>query len=384
VLPGTGGLTRLVDKRRVRRDRADQFSTRAEGIRGQQAVDWGLVDATVPRSKWDDHLEDRAAELAARSDRGLGPGVALTPLALTITDDAIEGRHVNARIDRPLGAGIVTLSGPSAPAPASPVEARAAGSTWWALAAARELDAAILHLRFNEPTIGTWVVRTAGDPGNVLAHDAFLIDHGADWFVREVALYWARTLRRLDLSARTLLALIEPGSCFAGLLAELALAADQSMMLDGSRDGDERPPATIVVSRANLGLMPMSNGLSRLASRFWGRDDDYTAAAATAGTPLEATAANDRGLVTAIPDDLDWDDEVRLFLEERASFSPDALTGLEANLRFVGPETMETKIFGRLTAWQNWIFQRPNASGPEGALRRFGTGSRPNYDSRRV
>ena len=268
--------------------------------------------------------------------------------------------------------------------PPGPDQAVAQGTAWWALAAARELDAALLHLRFNEPSVGTWVLATAGDPATVAAHDAFLTAHAGHWFVREVTLYWARTLKRLDLSARTLLALVEPGSCFTGLLAELALAGDRTFLLDGQREGDDRPPAAITLSPLNLGPLPMANGLSRLATRFWGHDDQLAAAAATVGQAQEAADADDLGLVTAIPDDLDWDDEVRLFLEERASFSPDALTGLEANLRFVGPETMETKIFARLTAWQNWIFQRPNASGPEGALRRYGTGSRPAFDPNRT
>ena len=276
---------------------------------------------------------------------------------------------------------------PVDPAPESGDDAVDLAEDWWALGACRELDAVILHLRFNEPTLGTWVLHTMGDPANVADHDAFLAETAPDgdhWLVREVRLYWARTLKRLDLSARTLLALLEPGSCYTGVLAELALAADQSIMLDGSFEGDERPAAAIVLTEANLGRYPMSNGLSRLQSRFWGHDDAWKAAADSVGTPLEAADAYDLGLVTTIPDDLDWDDEVRLVIEERASFSPDALTGLEANLRFVGPETMETKIFARLTAWQNWIFQRPNASGPDGALRRYGTGSRPTYDTNRV
>jgi len=392
VLPGTGGLTRLVDKRKVRRDRADQFSTRAEGVRGTQAVEWGLVDAVVPRSRWDEHLAARAAERVAASDRtGDGPGIELDPIDLVVEADGITGRHVTARLDRAANAVHITVHGPVDPAPRSGDEAVELAEDWWALGACRELDAVILHLRFNEPTLGTWVLHTMGDPELVAGHDAFLatdpapaVDDGGRWLVREVRLYWARTLKRLDLSARTLLALLEPGSCFTGVLAELALAADQSIMLDGTFEGDERPVATIQLTGANLGLYPMSNGLSRLQSRYWGHDDDWKAAADSVGNPLEAADAYDLGLVTTIPDDLDWDDEVRLFIEERASFSPDALTGLEANLRFVGPETMETKIFARLTAWQNWIFQRPNASGPDGALRRYGTGSRPTYDTNRI
>ena len=388
VLPGTGGLTRLVDKRKVRRDRADQFCTRAEGVRGAQAVEWGLVDAVVPRSQWDEHLAARAMQLSAASDRsGDSPGIELDPIDLVVEADGITGRHVTARIDRADRAVHITVHGPADPAPGSGDEAVDLAEDWWALGACRELDAVILHLRFNEPTLGTWVLHTMGDPHIVADHDAFLAETAEDgnhWLVREVRLYWARTLKRLDLSARTLLALLEPGSCFTGVLTELALAADQSIMLDGTFEGDARPAAAIQLSDANLGRYPMSNGLSRLQSRFWGQDEAWKAAAGSAGTPLEAADAHDLGLVTTTPDDLDWDNEVRLFIEERASFSPDALTGLEANLRFVGPETMETKIFARLTAWQNWIFQRPNASGPDGALRRYGTGSRPTYDTNRI
>jgi benzoyl-CoA-dihydrodiol lyase len=276
------------------------------------------------------------------------------------------------------------VSGPSGPEPATPEELAAAGADAWVVAAARSLDRAVLDLRFNEPEIGTWVFRTDGDPDAVVAAEALLRDHGDDWLVREVRLAWARTLRRLDLSARTLVALIEPGSCFAGVLAELALAADRSFMLDGSWEVGDEPPPVLHLAEGNDGDFPMANGLSRLATRFWGRDAELEAARARIGKSLLAAEAAEVGLVTLTPDDLDWDDEVRLALEERASFSPDALTGLEANLRFAGPETMETKIFGRLSAWQNWIFQRPNAVGPEGALRRFGTGARPSFDRGRV
>jgi benzoyl-CoA-dihydrodiol lyase len=383
VLPGTGGLTRLVDKRKVRRDRADAFSTKAEGMRGQQAVDWGLVDDVVPRSRFDEHVRDRALARAAASDRPADePGVALTPLALDL--DGGGGSLVSVERDPETGSVSLTVRGPSADQPVDLAGAKGAGAGWWLLDACRQLDAVILHLRFNEPTLGTWVLRTSGDIDAVLAADAVLDAHPDDWFAREVRLYWARTLRRLDLSARTLVALVEPGSCFAGTLAELALAADRSLMLDGTLDGVDAPPATLVLGPANLGWHPMANGLTRLASRFWGHTDDLTAAEAAAGKELLAADAADLGLVTETPDDLDWDDEVRLLLEERASFSPDALTAMEANLRFVGPETMETKIFGRLTAWQNWVFQRPNAAGPDGALRRYGTGSRPAYDTDRI
>jgi benzoyl-CoA-dihydrodiol lyase len=291
---------------------------------------------------------------------------------------------VTARIDRGLSAANLTVRAPSGPQPATAEAARAAGADWWALAAVRELDTIVLHLRFNEPGVGTWVVRTEGEHDAIETTDRLLGDHGGDWFVREVALYWTRTLKRLDLTSRTIVTLVEPGSCFTGLLAELALVADRTLMLDGQMEGDDRPAPTIKLTGTNFGRFPMSNGLTRLATRFWGHDGELAAAAGATGSDLPAADAERLGLVTEIPDDLDWDDEVRLLIEERASFSPDALTGLEANLRFAGPETTETKIFARLTAWQNWIFQRPNAAGPEGALRRYGSGSRPNYDHDRI
>jgi benzoyl-CoA-dihydrodiol lyase len=353
VLPGTGGLTRLVDKRHVRRDLADVFATKAEGVRGRLAVTWGLVDAVAPPSGFAELVRSRVEARAAGSDRpDGGDGVVLGPL---------EHRFVSVDIDHDLGVAHVTV--------------RAFGSLQESLEACRELDAAVLDLRFNEPEIGTWVLHTEGETASVLAADEQV---GADgWLPREVRLFWGRTLKRLDVSARTLVTLVEPGSCFAGTLAELALAADRTLLLD---DGD----TALRLTAANDGWYPMANGLSRLATRFWGRDDDLTRARAALGKVLVAADAAEAGLVTSTPDDLDWDDEVRLLLEERASFSPDALTGMEANLRFPGPETLETKIFARLTAWQNWIFQRPNAVGPEGALQRYGTGARPTYDKGRV
>ena len=394
VLPGTGGLTRVVDKRHVRRDLADVFATRAEGVKGRQAVEWGLVDEVAPRSRFADVVGGRAETRAAESDRpALGPGVALTPLHWTDDDAGRRSDHVEVQIDRDLGAATITVIGPSVPQPRSAGELFDTGAAAWLLAACRELDDAVLHLRFNEPEVGTWVLRTRGDPAAVLAADQVLEE--AHWLAREVRLYWARTLKRLDVSARTLVALIDPGSCFAGTLAELALVADRSFMLSGEWPADEpgagaqepgRPlgPATLQLTSANDGWYPMPNGLSRLASRFWGRETELDAVRSLFGKELSAEDAAGAGLVTFTPDDIDWDDEVRLTLEERNSFSPDALTGMEANYRFVGPETMESKIFARLTAWQNWIFQRPNAVGEEGALRRFGTGSRPTYDRRRV
>jgi benzoyl-CoA-dihydrodiol lyase len=384
VLPGTGGLTRIVDKRHVRHDLADVFATRAEGIKGRQAVDWGLVDAVAPRSRFDELVRARASARAAASDRpDHGPGVALVPLDVVAAGDSIGYGTVSVAIDREVGAAFITIRAPAGGEPSHPDDLVAAGASAWLLAVTRQLDDAILRLRFNEPEVGTWVLRTEGDPAAVLAAEEILA--GADhWLVREIRLYMARTFKRLDLSARTLVALIEPGSCFAGLLAELALAADRSFMLDGNDSRSDRAPAAIRLSGANDGWFPMSNGLSRLATRFWGRDDALAAARQQIGKDVLAAEAAEAGLVTFTPDEIDWDDEVRLALEERNSFSPDALTGMEANLRFAGPETMETKIFARLTAWQNWIFQRPNAVGPEGALRRFGAGSRPSFDRARV
>jgi benzoyl-CoA-dihydrodiol lyase len=385
VLPGTGGLTRLVDKRHVRRDRADVFATRAEGVKGRQALEWGLVDAIAPRSGWEALLRERAAARAATSDRPADqPGLELTSLERDVDGEDIRYAEVTVRLDRPLGCAHLTVRAPSTPQPATPGELLATGARAWLIAAARQLDDAVLDLRFNEPEIGTWVLHTDGDPVAVLAAEELLRDHAGHWLVREVRLLWGRTLKRLDLSARTLVALVEPGSCFAGTLAELLLAADRSFMLDGARPGDEGPAPVVQLSEANDGWYPMANGLSRLATRFWGRDDSLGVARARLGKELLAGEAAEAGLVTFTPDELDWEDDVRLALEERNSFSPDALTGLEANLRFAGPETMETKIFARLTAWQNWIFQRPNAVGPAGALHRFGSGSRPDFDRERV
>jgi benzoyl-CoA-dihydrodiol lyase len=385
VLPGTGGLTRVVDKRLVRRDLADVFATRTEGVRGQQAVDWGLVDTVAAKSRFDETVRDRAMARAAASDRPSdAAGIELTPLDRSVEPDTIRYSHVEVNLDRSNGAALLTVAGPTAPLPGSLDEVVAAGAGFWPLAACRELDDAMLHLRLNEPEVGTWVLKTVGDRAAVLAADDLLREHRDHWLVREIVLYWKRTLSRLDLSARTLVALIEPGSCFAGTLAELALAADRTFMLDGTFEDSDLPPAVLVLTDANVGWYPMANDLTRLATRFYGHSDALEAVEASLGKELQAGEADALQLVTSTPDDIDWDDEVRLFLEERASFSPDALTGMEANYRFVGPETMQTKIFGRLTAWQNWIFQRPNAAGPEGALRRYGTGSRPAFDRKRV
>ncbi len=387
VLPGTGGLTRVVDKRGVRRDLADAFATRTEGVRGPQAVDWRLVDHIAAASDWDALVAARIEARAATSDRPANAaGVTLTPLERAIEGDTIAYSVVTVEIDRTTGAATINIASPEGVQPTTGEELVAAGADAWILRTVRELDDAILHLRFNETDIGTWRFTTTGNAKAVLDAEAVL---GADtdhWLAREVRLLWARTLSRLDVSARTLIATVEPGSCFAGTLAELVLAADRSFMLEGTwEDADDPPPpASIRLSEANVGWFPMANDLSRLGTRFWGRDDALAKAEAAVGADLLAHEAANLELVTFTPDDLDWDDEIRLMVEERNSFSPDALTGMEANYRFVGPETMTTKIFARLSAWQNWIFQRPNAVGPDGALQRFGTGSRPVFDRKRV
>jgi len=385
VLPGTGGLTRLVDKRRVRRDRADFFCTLEEGIKGQRAVEWRLVDEVVPRSRLAEATRARAVELAARSDRSArARGISLAPLERRVEGDRIAYAHVTCVIDRGPGVAAITVAGPTTPPPADLAGIHAEGESFWPLAVARELDDLILHLRANEEEIGLWVLRTSGAADLVEAHDRALLQHEADWLVREIRLYWKRTLKRLDVSSRSIFTLIEPGSCFAGTLLELALAADRTFMLDGAREGDARPPATVRLTAMNFGPYPTVNGLTRLASRFLdeaGRVDDLKG---RIGEDLDAGGAAEAGLVTFTPDDIDWEDEVRIAIEERAAFSPDALTGMEASLRFGGPETLESKIFARLSAWQNWIFQRPNAVGPKGALKVYGTGERGDFDRRRV
>jgi benzoyl-CoA-dihydrodiol lyase len=387
VLPGTGGLTRLTDKRHVRRDLADCFSTRPEGIGGAKAVAWRLVDEAVPRTAWAQTVAARAAELAARSPRpGSARGIALEPLEKTRADEGVRYRYVSARLNHEMGTAELTVAGPGQPAPDGPVGIRDQGAAFWPLAVTRELDDLILDLRTNEPELGTWILRTEGDPGSVLSYDRLLLACRDDWLANEIIQYLKRTLKRLDVTSRSLIALIEPGSCFAGSLLELALAADRSYMLAGvfEEAGPGAGPAVIVADEMNQGPLPMGNGTTRLRARFSGDADALAAAEKHAGQPLEAGDAERLGLVTFAPDDIDWDDEVRIAVEERVSFSPDALTGMEANIRFAGPETTETKIFGRLTAWQNWIFNRPGAAGPDGALRRFGTGQRADFDSRRV
>ena len=387
VLPGTGGLTRLVDKRKVRRDRADFFCTTEEGVKGKRAVEWALVDEVVPRSRLAEAAQTHARALAAKTDRPRNArGIALRQIRRTIAndDELVRYDHVTARIERRRGLAEVTILGPGDAPPADAAAAIAQGDQFWPLAVARELDDLILHLRTNEDAIGLWVFKTEGAADTVETYDRLLLGHPGDWFLREVRLYLKRVFKRIDVSSRSMFALIEPGSCFAGTLLELALAADRSYMLHGTRPGDSAPPAAIRLTAANFGAYPMINGLSRLATRFLaepGRVDDLKG---RAGQDLDAAAAAEAGLVTFTPDDIDWDDEVRLALESRAAFSPDALTGMEASLRFAGPETLESKIFGRLSAWQNWIFQRPNAVGPKGALQVYGTGERSDFDRRRV
>jgi benzoyl-CoA-dihydrodiol lyase len=388
VLPGTGGLTRVVDKRGVRKDLADVFATRSEGVRGQTAKAWRLVDEAAPPSRFEQAVRERAEAAATRSHRPRdAAGIALTPLEREVTGDRIRYPHVAAELDRPAGIAEITVHGPRDEAPDSVAAIHALGAAFWPLAVTRELDDLILRLRTNELELGTWTIRTSGDIDRVLGYEELLAAHRRDWLAGEIRHYWKRTLKRLDVTSRSLIALIEPGSCFAGPLLELALATDRQYMLDGAaEDGPAAglDPAAIVVTQANFGAFPMANGLSRLASRFYGDPGQLAKLAVETGRRIEAAEALELGLVTFAPDDIDWADEVRIALEERASLSPDALTGMEANHRFVGPETIETKIFARLTAWQNWVFTRPNASGPEGALRRYGTGQRPTFDRRRA
>ncbi|MGA7810990.1 2,3-epoxybenzoyl-CoA dihydrolase [Bradyrhizobium sp.] len=385
VLPGTGGLTRVVDKRKVRRDRADFFCTIEEGIKGKRAVQWRLVDEIAPNSKLEAKIAERAREFAASSKRsGGGKGIALTPLARKFDDNGIRYGFVSVDIDRGGRIATISIQAPDQTAPADTDSMMAQGAAFWPLQVARELDDAILHLRINELEIAMLVFKSHGEPAHVLAADAFLETNKAHWLVNEIRQYWKRVLKRIDVTSRTLVTLVEPGSCFAGTLAELVFAADRSYMLIGSLQGDNRPPPAIELSAMNFGPYPMSHGLTRLQSRFQADPSDVARARGKIGEPLDAAAAEELGLVTFALDDIDWDDEIRVFFEERASFSPDSLTGMEANLRFAGPETMESKIFARLTAWQNWIFQRPNAVGEEGALRRYGSGQKPRFDMTRV
>ena len=385
VLPGTGGLTRVTDKRKVRRDHADVFCTTEEGIKGKRAVEWKLVDEVVPNSKLEDVVKTRLKEFAAKSDRPKDTkGIKLTPLNRKFSPDGIEYGFVSVAFDRASRIATITLRGPEAPPPAAAAAIVAQGAAFWPLAMARELDDAILHIRINELDVAAIVFKSVGERENVLGYDTLLDSVHGHWLAREIRLLWKRVFKRIDLTSRSLVAIVEPGSCFAGTLAEIVLAADRSYMLIGQKNGDNKPPAAIVLDDVNLGAYPMVNGISRLESRFLGDPSALEAAKACLGNVLNAESAEELGLVTFAYDDVDWDDEIRIFLEERASFSADGLTGLEANLRFGGPETMESKIFARLTAWQNWIFQRPNAVGEEGALRRYGTGQKAVFDTERV
>jgi len=379
VLPGTGGLTRLVDKRKVRRDRADIFATLAEGLKGHRAKEWGLIDDHFPSSKFQAAIAARAQELiAANPEPKSGPGIRLNTLQVEVSSAAREYAYVSLRLNREKRYADLTVRGPEANQPTNPEDIRKLGDAYWPLRAYRELDDALLHLRFNEPEIGLVCLRTEGLIENALAVDRTLAAHRDHWLVNEIVLHMARTLRRLDLTAKSFFAIIEPGSCFAGALLEFALAADRAYMLN-----DPRRPIAVALSPMNGGALPMSNGLTRIESRFLG-DKEKGDKILKAEAPLDTEASNEAGLITAAPDSLDWDDEIRVAIEERTSLSPDALTGMEASLRFAGPETLDTKIFGRLSAWQNWIFQRPNAVGEQGALTSYGKPSQPKFDYRRT
>ncbi len=385
VLPGTGGLTRVVDKRKVRRDHADFFCTIEEGIKGKRAVQWRLVDEIVSNSKLEAKVADRAREFAASSKRaGEGQGIVLKPLKREFTGNGIRYGFVDVEINRDQRIATITIKTPESDPPADVAGMTAQGAAFWPLQVARELDDAILHLRINELEIAMLVFKSHGERTRVLAYDNFLEANKSNWLVNEIRHYWKRVLKRIDVTSRTLVTLVEPGSCFVGTLAELVFASDRSYMLIGEKQGDNRAPAEIILSSANFGPYPMSHGLTRLESRFQADPSDVETAKARIGEALDAEIAEELGLVTFALDDIDWDDEVRVFVEERASFSPDSLTGMEANLRFAGPETMESKIFSRLTAWQNWIFQRPNAVGENGALQRYGTGVKAQFDMTRV
>lgn len=385
VLPGTGGLTRVVDKRKVRRDHADFFCTIEEGIKGKRAVQWRLVDETVSNSKLDAMVAERAQQFASASKRsGEGSGVVLTPITREFTPNGIRYEFVSVDINREQRTATITVRAPDAQAPADVTGMVQQGAKFWSLQVCRELDDAILHLRINELETAMLVFKSIGDRDRVKEYDELLAAHADHWLVNEIRHYWKRVLKRIDVTSRTLVTLVEPGSCFVGTLAELIFASDRSYMLIGEKQGDNRAPAEIVLTDANFGPYPMCNGLTRLESRFLGDRANLDAVRARSGEVIDAEAAEELGLVTFALDDIDWDEEVRVFLEERTSFSPDSLTGMEANLRFVGPETMESKIFARLTAWQNWIFQRPNAVGEQGALQRYGTGERAEFDMTRV
>jgi len=384
VLPGTGGLTRVTDKRKVRRDLADIFCSIEEGVKGKRAQDWKLVDEVIPNSRFDDTVQDRARAFAAASTKAdVAEGIVFGPLNRTVTENAVTYDLVEVELDRAGRKATITLKGPEDAAPADMEAFQAQGDQAYLLKLCRELEDTILHLRLNEINLGLWAFLTQGDARAFLEHEAVIAD--ADhWLANEVRQYWKRTLKRIDVTSRSLVAFVENGSCFAGILAEILFAVDRTYMMDGEFEGDNRPEATLTLSGANFGAYPMGNDLTRLETRLLGAPDALEAARRSVGETLDAEQADALGLVTMILDDIDWDDEVRIFMEERASFSPDAMTGMEANLRFAGPETMETRIFGRLTAWQNWIFNRPNAVSETGALQRYGTGVRGDFNMERV
>jgi len=385
VLPGTGGLTRVTDKRKVRRDRADVFCSIEEGVKGKRAKDWRLVDEVVANSKFDEAVATRAREMAASSGKAdVSQGIKLTPISRDFAEDAITYSTVEVTLNRAEKRATIVIKGPEEDAPADTDALTAEGAGAWMLRCARELDDAILHLRNNEKELGLLEFQTHGDPELVVAHEALLLANKDHWLANEILQYWKRVLKRIDMTSRSLVAIVEHGSCFAGPLAELLWAVDRSYMMLEEFEGDNRPLATVTLTEGNFGTYKMGNDLTRLETRFLGTPEDIAALEGLKGQPLEADKADEAGLVTYVYDDIDWEDEVRLFMEERASFSPDAMTGMEANLRFAGPETMETRIFGRLTAWQNWIFQRPNAVGEDGALQRYGTGVRGDYNMERV
>ncbi len=386
VLPGTGGLTRITDKRKIRRDLADVFCSLEEGVKGKRAKDWGLVDEVILNSKFDAAVQGRAKELAAKSARlSDASGVTLTPLKRAFSEDgSVSYSAVDVALDRANRRVTITIKGPDHAAPSSMDDFHAQGADAYMLRVARELDDAILHLRLNEMELGLLVFKTVGDPASFAAHEALLMDNKDHWLANEALQFWKRVLKRVDLTSRSLVALVEHGSCYTGLLAELLFAVDRTYMMEDEFEDDDRAMATITLTKANFGLFPMSNDLTRLQTRFLGDPENVETLHGKIGVALEAEEANELGLVTYAFDDLDWEDEVRIFMEERTSFSPDATTAMEANLRFAGPETMETRIFGRLTAWQNWVFQRPNAVGEDGALQRYGTGVRGKYDMKRV
>ena len=385
VLPGTGGLTRVTDKRKVRRDLADVFCSVEEGVKGKRALTWRLVDEVIPNSKFDEAVVARAQEMAENSAKSVvAKGINLTPLTREISEDAVIYSTVEVTLDRAGRRCTILIKGPTDAAPADMAALESMGDQSWMLRCARELDDAILHLRLNEMELGLMEFQTQGDPELVIAHEALMLNDPDQWLSNEVLKYWKRVLKRVDMTSRSLVATVEHGSCFAGPLAELLWSVDRSYMMLEEFDGDNRPMASLTLSAGNFGTYPMGNDLTRLQTRFLGTPEDVDTAQTRIGENLEAEDAEELGLVTYAYDDIDWEDEVRLFMEERASFSPDAMTGMEANLRFAGPETMETRIFGRLTAWQNWIFQRPNAVGEEGALQRYGTGVRGKYNMERV